>query len=295
MHILPLSATEIENRLKKLPEHVADQHYNAESEHPQSGKAVAEAISAGVAGKADDASLHSIAKTGSIDDLMPGVKNIVFDGGDAANLLLNNTPGLYSHGSAYTELTLSWEDIRCIKIADGTLSGTPSTKDSLEGALMLPDDGSVTVLGSYAFDDCVSLTDIKLPSSLTAIGERVFRNCSGLAELKIPNNVTSIGIYAMLNCVNISKLLLGNSLKTISGYAFKGCSSLTSVVLPATLTNIGNYAFSECNNLSTITFEGTIEQWSQVTKGALWNNKTKVTEVVCSDGTIAVAAAIEEE
>ena len=45
MHILPLSATEIEARLRKLPEHVADQTYQPESEHPQSGKAVAEALS----------------------------------------------------------------------------------------------------------------------------------------------------------------------------------------------------------------------------------------------------------
>lgn len=44
MHILPLTAKEIENRLKNLPEHVADQEYLANSEHPQSGKAVHQAI-----------------------------------------------------------------------------------------------------------------------------------------------------------------------------------------------------------------------------------------------------------
>jgi hypothetical protein len=44
MHILPLSAQEIEKRLIKLPEHVADQEYNPMSEYAQSGKAVAEAL-----------------------------------------------------------------------------------------------------------------------------------------------------------------------------------------------------------------------------------------------------------
>ena len=44
MHILPLSATEIEARLSRLPEHVADQEYSPASEHPQSGKAVAQAL-----------------------------------------------------------------------------------------------------------------------------------------------------------------------------------------------------------------------------------------------------------
>lgn len=44
MHVLPLSAAEIEARLKKLPEHVADQSYDANSTHPQSGVAVAQAL-----------------------------------------------------------------------------------------------------------------------------------------------------------------------------------------------------------------------------------------------------------
>lgn len=46
MHILPLSAAEIEKRLSKLPEHVADQTYIPSSEYAQSGKAVAEALAA---------------------------------------------------------------------------------------------------------------------------------------------------------------------------------------------------------------------------------------------------------
>ena len=44
MHILPLSATEIENRLKSLPENAVVHEYSPDSEYPLSGKAVAEAL-----------------------------------------------------------------------------------------------------------------------------------------------------------------------------------------------------------------------------------------------------------
>lgn len=44
MHILNLTAEEIEKKLSKLPEHVADQIYSAVSTNPQSGVAVADAL-----------------------------------------------------------------------------------------------------------------------------------------------------------------------------------------------------------------------------------------------------------
>ena len=39
---------------------------------------------------------------------------------------------------------------------------------------------SVTSIGSYAFQDCSSLTSIEIPSSVTYIGNRAFYNCSSL-------------------------------------------------------------------------------------------------------------------
>jgi hypothetical protein len=44
MHILPLSAQEIENRLKNLPENAVVHEYNATSQYPVSGVAVAQAL-----------------------------------------------------------------------------------------------------------------------------------------------------------------------------------------------------------------------------------------------------------
>lgn len=44
MHILPLSAQEIENRLKNLPENAVVHEYDAKSQYPVSGIAVAQAL-----------------------------------------------------------------------------------------------------------------------------------------------------------------------------------------------------------------------------------------------------------
>ena len=67
---------------------------------------------------------------------------------------------------------------------------------------------SVKTIGCYAFDGCVSLTNINIPDSVETIKYSAFNDCTGLKDISIPNSVTDI-----------------------SG-AFSGCTGLTSVSIP---------------------------------------------------------------
>ena len=48
---------------------------------------------------------------------------------------------------------------------------------------VIPDDGSVTGIGSYAFEDCTSLTSVIIPKSVTSIGYNAFYNCDSLTSV----------------------------------------------------------------------------------------------------------------
>ena len=61
---------------------------------------------------------------------------------------------------------------------------------------VIPNDGSVTSIGNYAFRGCSGLTSIIISNSATSIGDDAFSGCSGLTSITIPNSVTSIGGYA---------------------------------------------------------------------------------------------------
>ena len=88
---------------------------------------------------------------------------------------------------------------------------------------IIPDDGSVTSIGPYAFYNCRGLTSVTIPGSVTSIGNEAFRGCSGLTSVTIPGSVTSIGYGA-----------------------FYGCSSLTSVKFEG--TKVEWYAVEKGNN-----------------------------------------------
>ena len=153
-----------------------------------------------------------------------------------------------------------------IETASGTL--IVGCKNSI-----IPDDGSVQAIGSYAFESCYALESITIPYSVTSIGNYAFTNCSNLKNVTIPDSVTVIGDGAFSYCYNLSSIYIPESVTYIGQNAFDGCSaietqdgvsyvdrwvvdcdtSVTYVELRSDTVGIANYAFSECYSLTDIT------------------------------------------
>ena len=138
-----------------------------------------------------------------------------------------------------------------IETASGTLIA--GCKNSV-----IPNDGSVTSIGSGAFSGCSGLTSITIVDSVTSIGDSAFCNCSGLTSITIPDSVTSIGHEAFCNCTGLTSITIGNSVTSIGDAAFDGCSGLTSITIPDSVTSIGMAAFYNCSGLTSITIPDSV-------------------------------------
>ncbi len=114
------------------------------------------------------------------------------------------------------------------------------------------DGGSVTYIGNYAFNNCTSLTSVKIPNSVTSIGNGAFNNCTSLTSVKIPNSVTSIGNDAFSGCTSLTSIKIPNSVTWITGSAFYNCTSLTSITIPDSVTEIDDGAFQGCTSLTSV-------------------------------------------
>ncbi|MBR6614149.1 MAG: leucine-rich repeat protein [Clostridia bacterium] len=99
---------------------------------------------------------------------------------------------------------------------------------------------------------CTNLESITIPTAVTTIGDYAFTN-TRINNLTIPNNVTSIGKAAFANSFNLETLNLSTILKTIGESGFASAANLKSLSIPATVTSIGTDAFRTCTGLNTIT------------------------------------------
>lgn len=73
---------------------------------------------------------------------------------------------------------------------------------------------------------------------------------------------------------------------SICKYAFYKKSNLTNVTLSTSITSILDNAFDGCSNLRTITYDGTIEQWNEVTKSSTAFTNSGISTITCTDGTL---------
>lgn len=107
--------------------------------------------------------------------------------------------------------------------------------------------------------------EIKIPDSVETIGNGAFYECRDLERIALPSALQTLSSVTFYNCTALSEVTFPASLKTIESSAFSGCRNLSEVELPASLTAIQSSVFHLCINLKTVSYDGSLEQWSQIT------------------------------
>ncbi|MDE7086611.1 MAG: leucine-rich repeat domain-containing protein, partial [Clostridia bacterium] len=122
---------------------------------------------------------------------------------------------------------------------DVYLIETESKTLLLSAADTIPADGSVTVIGNFAFGERSSLTELKIPNTITKIDSNAFDSCSELKTVEIPSTVKSVGGYALATCKSLTSIEIADGVETIAACAFKD-TAITEIVIPNTVTEIAN-------------------------------------------------------
>ncbi len=106
-------------------------------------------------------------------------------------------------------------------------------------------------------------------------------------DLVLPNGLERV-FYGTFKNRKIVSLEIPETMTRIEEETFRNCSLLTSVIIGSGITRIEYQAFGQCTSLSSITFNGTIEEWKAIDKGADWNYEVPATVVHCSNGDVTL-------
>lgn len=95
----------------------------------------------------------------------------------------------------------------------------------------IPED--VTIIGDFAFKNCVGLTNIEIPENVTYIGDYAFQNCVNLETIEIPSSVVTIGFCAFCNCSSFTSIKCwAETLPYATSSVFDGCSEDMVIYVP---------------------------------------------------------------
>ena len=140
-----------------------------------------------------------------------------------------------------------------------------------------------------------SLTEGKLaytvvPKPVTGPADNEIWYTSSDGNVVTPNVVDVFGANIVSNTYENGKGVIefDNSVTSIGENAFYGCSSLSSITIPNSVTSLVGRIFLACFSLTSVIFNGTMEEWNNITKSSDWYWHTSVTYVQCSDGQVVL-------
>lgn len=88
------------------------------------------------------------------------------------------------------------------------------------------EDGS-TVVPSFIFQNCHTLTTVNMPQSITTIGSSAFEDCDALTEITLPYYVEEIKGEAFKDCSSLKEITIYQKVYNIHDNAFENVTGLT--------------------------------------------------------------------
>lgn len=119
-----------------------------------------------------------------------------------------------------------------------------------EGKIIVPK--GVTRIDSYAFHNCIYITEIVLPDTVGWIEDCAFRRCISLERINIPEGVTELAFGLFQGCVNLKEVVCQKNITSIRSSVFKDCKSLLEFLFTDNITYIGPSAFRGCDSLRSV-------------------------------------------
>ena len=113
-------------------------------------------------------------------------------------------------------------------------------------------DCKLIYIADSAFENCVELKNISLPTNILAIDGSAFEGCTSLQSVNLPERLVCIGGGAFYGCTSLKKVIIPDSVVTLKNSVFYNCNNLESVELSDNIDKTYGNTFYHCYKLSKI-------------------------------------------
>ena len=185
--------------------------------------------------------------------------------------------------------------------------------------VILPE--SLKEIGSDAFYSCQSLKSLFIPQNVNNIGSGIVVSdyvlesltvsientayksidgilytydgrkaiaCVGTQEvLSFAPGTEIIGYEFAYGCRGVKTIIIPEGVKEIDPYAFSDNNQLNTIYLPNTISSIGFGAFEDCDGLSTVYYNGTEQEWSEISIGVFNDTLFDADRITTVEGELA--------
>lgn len=190
----------------------------------------------------EDRTYVLLAYEGVLRDVTVG--NLTIDGVEYTPIAIGN--GAFSENGSNNPIVSN------VTIQDSVRSIGDSAFEYCLGLRSVTLPSGLVDIPNNCFQNCRSLESIEIPASVTSIQTGAFRLCWSLTEVTVPDNVAFIGTYAFFECIALEKLTLSEGLESIYNSAFEDCSSLKEVTIPSGVSELHSSLFRNCTSLLTV-------------------------------------------
>ncbi|MBQ7003086.1 MAG: leucine-rich repeat protein [Oscillospiraceae bacterium] len=158
-------------------------------------------------------------------------------------------------------------------IKSGTVTITGYTGEDADVVVPETINGvAVTRIGSSAFEDNLTITNVVLPGTIEAIEYKAFAECKNLETINFPDPLATIGNYAFTSCLRLQAIDL-KQVESIGDCAFQLCISLKEIVVPGSVSYIPDHAFQDCSGVTSLIIEEGIMEISEDAALNMYNLK----------------------
>lgn len=139
-------------------------------------------------------------------------------------------------------------------------------------ASVIPDDGSVTIIGQNAFHGRRKLISINLPECITTLQQGSFSECLSLKSIVLPDSITTIEGMALYGCTALSELIIPENVQTVGMYVTYRCANLKTITIKSNnIRTLNKEAFWDSSDISQCKIETINVPWAEgEVAGAPW-------------------------